>query len=80
MKNDPKDAIWLDAQHIKDGPETPSEAITDLLADIRHYCDTHDLNFAELDHVAYGHYLDEKGAQDGEKMQMHLSDEGWVAR
>ncbi|MGI9072367.1 MAG: hypothetical protein ACR2JB_13875 [Bryobacteraceae bacterium] len=34
-------------------------AITDILADLRHYCDTVGLNFRELDAAAYQQYEDE---------------------
>jgi hypothetical protein len=62
-RTEPERAIAIDAERITAGPETPSEAITDLLADIRHYCDTYDLDYAELDRVAYGHYLEERGSR-----------------
>jgi hypothetical protein len=32
-------------------------AITDILADLRHYCDSKGLAFHELDKAAYEHYL-----------------------
>jgi len=37
----------------------PATAIVDLLADIRHWCDLHGQEFAELDSRAYGHYTTE---------------------
>lgn len=37
------------------------EYITDLLADIRHYCDSENLEFAKLDRIAQGHYAQERG-------------------
>ena len=37
------------------------EAITDLLSDLRHLCDALGLDFAELDRIAYRHYIEEKG-------------------
>jgi len=33
--------------------------VTDLLADIRHFCDDHELDFGELDRRACGCYLKE---------------------
>lgn len=41
------------------GGDDPAEGLTDLLADARHFCDRHGLSFAELDRVAYQHYLAE---------------------
>lgn len=38
----------------------PDTCIVDLLADLRHICDTLRLDFAELDRRAYDHYLLEK--------------------
>lgn len=35
------------------------EAITDLLADLRHLCDAMNLNYADLDRQAYDHYCAE---------------------
>lgn len=37
--------------------------ITDALADLRHLCDSRNLDFGELDHVAYDHYSTERHAQ-----------------
>lgn len=36
------------------------EAVTNLLADVRHYCDAADLSFAECDREARQHYDDER--------------------
>ena len=41
--------------------DDPGTAVTDLLADIRHYCDAHALAFHECDRRAYQHYSEEKG-------------------
>lgn len=38
--------------------------IIDLLADLRHFCDTRGLCFGDLDGMAYDHYLAER--HDGE--------------
>jgi hypothetical protein len=35
------------------------DALYDLLADLRHFCDANDLNFAEIDRRAYQAYLAE---------------------
>jgi hypothetical protein len=42
-----------------DCPDEPDTVVKDILADLRHYCDEHDLDFAELDKKAYAYYLDE---------------------
>lgn len=34
--------------------------LTDLLTDLRHYCDSQGLDFADADRRAYQHYLEEK--------------------
>lgn len=34
--------------------------LTDLLADLRHLCDSHDLCFGDLDKMAYQHYVAER--------------------
>lgn len=34
--------------------------VQDLLTDIRHWCDAHDREFAELDAAAYRHYSAER--------------------
>jgi len=33
------------------------DALVDLLADLRHYCDSHGWDFADADRVAHDHYL-----------------------
>jgi hypothetical protein len=48
-----KKANGVHSQDIKDG-------VTDLLADLRHYCDVHGIDFAKQDKVAYQHYIEEK--------------------
>lgn len=40
------------------------EAVTDLLADIRHYCDRRGLSFSECDKQAHQHYLAEVFGDD----------------
>ena len=40
--------------------ESPSEFMTDLLTDIRHYCDARGVDFAACDRAAYGHYINER--------------------
>lgn len=33
--------------------------VSDILANLRHYCDAHGFDFAELDRAAHQHYLHE---------------------
>ena len=40
---------------------SPSEFMTDLLTDIRHYCDSKGVDFAACDRAAYNHYVNERG-------------------
>lgn len=35
-------------------------ALTDLLADARHFCDEHGFDYAAIDKLAYMHYLEER--------------------
>jgi hypothetical protein len=42
-----------------------SAALTDLLADARHWCDRNGEDFAELDRIAYQHYIAELDEQRG---------------
>lgn len=44
--------------------DTMDDAIADMLADIRHYCDAHHLDFAGLDHRAYNNYACEKAGHE----------------
>jgi hypothetical protein len=39
--------------------DDPQAVLIDLLADARHWCDAHGESFAELDRLAYRHYLAE---------------------
>ncbi len=39
----------------------PGAAVTDVLADLRHFCDRYSLCFGDLDRIAYQHYLVELG-------------------
>jgi hypothetical protein len=44
------------------GTDTTDPAcLIDFLADARHWCDRHGQNFADLDRIAYDHYLTELG-------------------
>jgi hypothetical protein len=38
---------------------TDKGCLTDLLTDVRHWCDRHGHSYAELDRLAYQHYLAE---------------------
>lgn len=39
---------------------SPSDFVTDLLTDIRHYCDARNVDFAACDRLAYRHYAAER--------------------
>lgn len=49
-----------------DEDDLPATLI-DLLADARHWCNTHGENFAELSRIAYEHYLQECHAPNGRR-------------
>lgn len=40
-------------------PELDDAIVSDLLADLRHWCDKRQWDFAQLDHRAYRNYLSE---------------------
>ena len=40
-------------------PELDDAVISDLLADLRHWCDKHQWDYAALERRAYGHYMHE---------------------
>ena len=44
-----------------DEGQTYRESVTDLLADVRHFCDRWDIDFGAVDRLAYLHYTEEKG-------------------
>lgn len=39
----------------------PECAVIDILTDLRHFCDSARLAFGELDRIAHGHYVSERG-------------------
>lgn len=45
--------------------EAAAECVTDMLTDLRHFCDWRSLTFADLDRSAHSHYLHER-AEDGQ--------------
>ena len=45
------------------GKGADPENIADMLTDLRHLCDAKGWNFAELDRIAYRHYVPEKREQ-----------------
>jgi len=51
--------------HVGDGPAEPDEAVTDLLTDLRHYCDRENLDIADRDRLAEIHYQAEL-AEEGD--------------
>lgn len=44
-------------------PELDDAIVSDLLADLRHWCDQRDWDFAALERRAYGHYMSESAAK-----------------
>ena len=44
---------------------TAPEGLIDLLTDARHWCDRNGECFADLDRIAYRHYLDERHSIEG---------------
>lgn len=51
--------------HVGDGPAEPDEAVTDLLTDLRHYCDRENLTLTELNRIAETHYEAELAEEGG---------------
>lgn len=43
----------------------PEEDVSDILTDLRHYCDTLGLSFGDLDRMAYANYVIEKAEEGG---------------
>lgn len=41
----------------EDGKGAEKENIIDILSDLRHLCDSLNLNYADCDRIAYGHYV-----------------------
>lgn len=48
------------SQYAGNQSEVCESDITDLLADLFHYADEHDLNLQDLFGVAYQHYVEER--------------------
>ena len=44
---------------VGDADTTPEEDVTDLLCDLRHYCDAEDLDLAALDRIGHSLYRHE---------------------
>lgn len=40
--------------------EGPAVVVRDCLADLRHFCDQHGVDFAAEDRIAYNHYCEER--------------------
>ena len=51
---------------------SPAEFMTDLLTDIRHYCDARGVDFAACDRAAYSHYVNER--PDGRQLLGEVRD------
>jgi hypothetical protein len=43
------------------------EFVAEMLADLRHFCDSHALSFAKLEQRAHAQYLTERTDSDGAK-------------
>jgi hypothetical protein len=50
--------------------------VTDLLADLRHYCSAHGLEFKELDRRGYGHYSAERHEGKNENTYWRMKKDG----
>ncbi len=44
---------------MTDYMDGPDALVRDLLADLRHYCDAHNIDFADEDRVGYHNYIEE---------------------
>jgi hypothetical protein len=51
-------------RYFKDICDTDDDFVTDLLTDLRHYCDQNGIDFAHRDATAYQHYIEENGAAE----------------
>jgi len=51
--------VLTDYKRRHDPGEDAETVLTDLLADLLHYCDKTDLDFAKIEERARGHYLEE---------------------
>jgi hypothetical protein len=47
-----------------------SFSLIDLLADARHWCDANDQDYADLDRIAYQHYLAELNEEPTEERKL----------
>ena len=47
----------------RDNMEDPAAIAADMLADLRHYCDTNGLDFADCDRRGRDHYTNEQEPQ-----------------
>ena len=54
-----KRALSALVDHFEYDSADPAATVTDLLADVRHFCDWFGLAFGDLDRVAHSHYLEE---------------------
>ena len=46
-----------------DNKDDPATLVADLLADLRHYCDAHNIDFADCDRRGRDHYTNEQEPQ-----------------
>ena len=47
----------------RDNQDNPATLAADLLADLRHYCDAHNIDFADCDRRGRDHYTNEQEPQ-----------------
>lgn len=53
--------VRLAQQKYWDVSDSADSAVTDMLCDIRHFCDAEGLDFGKLDKTAHRHYVLEAG-------------------
>lgn len=57
----------------------PESFISQLLIDLRHFCDAYQLDFRALDHVAHGRYLEERSGAANTAASCHTWHDLWNA-
>ena len=51
--------VEMASKALTDYMDGPDALVRDLLADLRHYCDAHNIDFADEDRVGYHNYIEE---------------------
>lgn len=57
-------ADYYEVNRIRPAKWERPQAVGDLLADLRHYCDKHGLDFTDLDRQGLNHYTAEKDGSE----------------